>query len=61
MGKAKKTESKKGASKKGVKAISMTPPHEEHKEDNSGVIGIGMPMSEEEMKRLKEDAKKLDH
>jgi hypothetical protein len=61
MGKAKKNNLKKGASKKAARAISMTPPHEEHKEENSGIIGIGIPMSEEEMKRLKENAKKLDH
>lgn len=60
MGKAKKTEPKKGASKKTTKAISKTPPHEEHRDDQPGIIGIGIPMSEEEMKKLKEDAKKLD-
>ena len=60
MGKAKKPEKDKGASKKGVKPASVTPSHEESKDADAGIIGIGMPMTKEELQRLKEDAKKLD-
>ncbi len=61
MGKAKRTGTKKGASKKAVKPTTATPQHDETKEENTGIIGIGSPMSEEEMKALKERARKLDH
>ena len=60
MGKAKKPDKNKGGASKAVKPKTVTPTHEEKKEENAGVIGIGIPMSEEEIKRLKEDAKKLD-
>ena len=61
MGKAKKPSAKKGPSKKAVKPTTATPKHEETKEENAGIIGIGLPMSDEEMKALKEKARKLDH
>ena len=64
MGKQKKDNPSKGASKKSVKPAEgkKKQEHEENENQNKGgIIGIGMPVDSETLRKMKEQAKKLDH
>jgi hypothetical protein len=59
MATKKKSTATQGASTKTTKAKSAAATKTKPAEDNSGYVGIGMPVTQTAMKNLKRNAKKL--
>ena len=60
MAKQKKVTHKQGAAKKTVKPADANVHSDKETKIRGGIIGIGIPVDEETMKKMKEQAKKLE-
>ena len=61
MAKQKQDTPEQGGAKKTVKPADANVHSDKEKKTTGGTIGIGMPVDEETLKKMKEQAKKLDH